>query len=61
MMEEDPLWGWVFAMIATYGLRPHEVWHIERLPGESSVEPTFLQISMFEGGAGHATKTGHHC
>jgi integrase len=30
--EEDPLWGWVFAMIATYGLRPHEVWHIGSLP-----------------------------
>ncbi|MBM5818369.1 MAG: hypothetical protein FJ083_17925, partial [Cyanobacteria bacterium K_Offshore_surface_m2_239] len=26
VMEEDPLWGWVFAMVATYGLRPHEVW-----------------------------------
>ncbi|MFW6732808.1 MAG: hypothetical protein ACODUE_13935 [Synechococcus sp.] len=32
VMEEDPLWGWVFAMIATYGLRPHEVWHIDGLP-----------------------------
>ena len=32
VVEEDPLWGWVFAMVATYGLRPHEVWHIEGLP-----------------------------
>ncbi len=32
VMEEDPLWGWVFAMVATYGLRPHEVWHIAELP-----------------------------
>jgi integrase len=32
VMEEDPLWSWVFAMIATYGLRPHEVWHIDGLP-----------------------------
>ena len=32
VMEEDPLWGWVFAMVATYGLRPHEVWHIDGLP-----------------------------
>jgi hypothetical protein len=32
VMEEDPLWGWVFAMVATYGLRPHEVWHIDNLP-----------------------------
>jgi len=30
--QEDPLWGWVFAMVATYGLRPHEVWHIAELP-----------------------------
>jgi integrase len=32
VMDEDPLWGWVFAMVATYGLRPHEVWHIAELP-----------------------------
>jgi hypothetical protein len=32
VMAEDPLWGWVFAMVATYGLRPHEVWHIDGLP-----------------------------
>jgi len=32
VMEEEPLWGWVFAMVATYGLRPHEVWHIAELP-----------------------------
>jgi len=34
VVEEDPLWGWVFAMVATYGLRPHEVWHIAELPDE---------------------------
>jgi integrase len=34
VMEEEPLWGWVFAMVATYGLRPHEVWHIGSLPDE---------------------------
>ena len=32
VMDEDPLWGWLFAMVATYGLRPHEVWHIAELP-----------------------------
>jgi hypothetical protein len=32
VMEEDPLRGWVFAMIATYGLRPHQVWHVDGLP-----------------------------
>jgi len=34
VIEEEPLWGWVFAMVATYGLRPHEVWHIDGLPDE---------------------------
>jgi integrase len=34
VIEEDPPWGWVFAMVATDGLRPHEVWHIDGLPDE---------------------------
>jgi integrase len=59
VQRENPLRGWVMAVIACYGLRAHEVWHIERLPGESSVEPTFLQISMFESNGEQATKTGH--
>ena len=59
VQQENPLRGWVMAVIACYGLRAHEVWHIERLPGESSVEPTFLQISMFESHGEQATKTGH--
>jgi hypothetical protein len=37
VMYEDPLWGWVFAMVATYGLRPHEVWHIAELPDEQGM------------------------
>jgi len=32
LLLEDPLWAWVFGMVATYGLRPHEVWHIDGLP-----------------------------
>ncbi len=59
LQQEDPLRGWVMAMISCYGLRPHEVWHIERLPGESQVDPTFLQISLFDGEGGRTTKTGH--
>jgi integrase len=35
--KKDPLWGWVFAMVATYGLRPHEVWHIAELPDEQGM------------------------
>lgn len=50
---------WAMAMIATYGLRPHEVWHIETLPGESKENPTFLQISTLDGSGSTATKTGH--
>ena len=37
VMEEDPLWGWVFAMVATYGLRPHEVWHVDGLPDDNGL------------------------
>ena len=37
VMQVDPLWGWAFAMVATYGLRPHEVWHIEGLPDENGL------------------------
>jgi integrase len=37
VMGEDPLWGWVFAMVATYGLRPHEVWHIGSLPDDNGL------------------------
>ena len=37
VVEEEPLWGWVFAMVATYGLRPHEVWHIAELPDEQGM------------------------
>ena len=37
VVEEDPLWGWLFAMVATYGLRPHEVWHIDGLPDENGL------------------------
>lgn len=59
VQKENPLRGWVMAIIACYGLRAHEVWHIERLPGESNIQPTFMQISMFDSEAGRATKTGH--
>jgi len=37
VMEEDPLWGWVFAMVASYGLRPHEVWHVDGLPDDNGL------------------------
>ena len=59
LQQEDPLRGWAMATLACYGLRPHELWHIERLPGESQVDPTFMQISLFDSEGGRATKTGH--
>jgi len=37
VIVEDPLWGWVFAMVATYGLRPHEVWPIDGLPDQNGL------------------------
>lgn len=56
----DPLRGWVMAMIATYGLRPHEVWHLDSLPGEDPESPTLVEVGSFEAQAGGSeTKTGH--
>jgi hypothetical protein len=56
----DPLRGWVMAMIATYGLRGHEVWHIHRLPGEVEADPGVIEVGSFlSQGDGSATKTGH--
>lgn len=56
--RDDPLRGWVMAMIATYGLRPHEVWHLHRLPGQCS-DPVFVEVSTFDGDGMTTTKTGH--
>lgn len=42
--EIQPWLGWMFAMCATYGLRPHELWHVTRLPG-SLKERSLIQIS----------------
>ncbi len=56
----DPLRGWVMAMIATYGLRGHEVWHIHRLPGEVEADGGVIEVGSFQSqGDGSATKTGH--
>ena len=56
----DPLRGWVMAMIATYGLRGHEVWHIDRLPGEVEADAGVIEVGSFlSHGDGSATKTGH--
>ncbi len=52
LQQEDPLRGWAMATLACYSLRPHELWHIERLPGESQVDPTFMQISLFDSEGG---------
>ncbi|MFM7393607.1 MAG: hypothetical protein ACKO22_04405 [Cyanobium sp.] len=53
VIEEDPLWGWAFAMIATYGLRPHEVWHIDGLPDEHGLITVGVAARQIK-----ATKTG---
>jgi hypothetical protein len=60
LMLLDPLRGWVMAMIATYGLRGHEVWHIDRLPGEVEADAGVIEVGSFHShGDGSATKTGH--
>jgi hypothetical protein len=56
----DSLRGWVMAMIATYGLRGHEVWHLDRLPGEVEADPGVIEVGSFRShGDGSETKTGH--
>jgi len=56
----DPVVGWLFAMVATYGLRPHEVWHITRLPGEVEGDPTLIQVGIqTQSRRNRTTKTGH--
>lgn len=56
----DELMGWALAMIATYGLRPHEVWHLTRLPGEVEGQPLMIQIGYQTlNKKNQTTKTGH--
>jgi hypothetical protein len=60
LVEVDPLRGWVMAMIAAYGLRGHEVWHIDRLPGEVAADAGVIEVGSFQSrGDGTETKTGH--
>jgi len=47
-IEDRPL-QWAFALVATYGLRPHEVFHLESLPDADG----WIQV-----GGSHLTKTG---
>ncbi len=50
------------AMIATYGLRGHEVCHIHRLPGEVEADAGVIEVGSFPSqGDGSATKAGHRC
>ncbi len=60
LQQCEPLRGWVMAVIATYGLRGHEVWHIDRLPGEVEADRGVIEVGSFEShGDGAETKTGH--
>ena len=51
LVKHDPLKAWAAAMLATYGLRNHELWHINALPGEDPANPSFIEIAEH-------TKTG---
>lgn len=48
-LEDRPQWQWVFGMLATYGLRPHEAFHLEGPPDEDSLIAVLPE-----------TKTGFH-
>jgi integrase len=55
----DPLRGWAFAVLSTYGLRPHELWHVSAWPGEIPEDATVLQVGDFASDAdSKQTKTG---
>jgi len=47
--EGYPLRSWFFALQATYGLRSHEVWHLQAFPGESTASATSIRVANFEG------------
>jgi len=60
LQELAPFRAWVMAMVATYGLRNHEVWHLDSLPGEDRDDGRLISVGHFlADGSGTQTKTGH--
>jgi hypothetical protein len=60
LVSLDPFRGWVMAMVATYGLRNHEIWHVDALPGEIDANPRMISVGSFSSTSdGSETKTGH--
>ena len=60
LQELDQFRAWVMAMIAAYGLRNHEVWHLDSLPGEDPDDGRLISVGTFSAdGSGSQTKTGH--
>jgi integrase len=39
---KNPAWKWVFGMLAAYGLRPHEIFHLDC--SELSTDPGWLKV-----------------
>lgn len=59
LVAADPFRGWVMAMVATFGLRNHEIWHLDALPGEVAENPRMISVGSFSSdGSGGDTKTG---
>ncbi len=59
-IEWDPEAGFIFAMMAVFGLRPHEVWHITMLPGEVDGDDSMVQVGfVVKNKKQQTTKTGH--
>lgn len=48
-LGDRPQWQWVFGMLATYGMRPHEAFHLEGPPDEDALVTVLPD-----------TKTGFH-
>jgi hypothetical protein len=60
LVSLDPFRGWMMAMVATYGLRNHEIWHVDALPGEIDANPRMISVGSFSSTTdGSETKTGH--
>ncbi len=50
------IWG----MVTTYGLRNHEIWHVDALPGGIAANPRMISVGWFSSTSdGSETKTGH--
>jgi hypothetical protein len=56
----DDIQSWLDQLQQSDPLRGHEVWHIDRRPGEVEADAGVIEVGSFESrGDGAETKTGH--